>query len=604
MEQPQSQPQYTYTVVTYAPVQGSIEKSRKLRDLFGASNILSFLSLRIVQAAGVENVISPGLVHIQKGMSNRILIKGHFSYKDAHKALLDGWKLILRECKAWIEDKLSEFKPYYWHEEWNNWGNHAWELFWGSGTGNTESEAITAAMKDLETRKLSRAWTALNWMGESSSLTGSDAIAYPKLGNKKREIQDFGYGAKDEEITKFYIKLAEITEYNANQPSPDGRFIAEGGKLVIPEVKPQVESTMPNEQLNTPEGKFITPDERLSIPELVKRLVTWHEIVDAIGIQPLEQGFREIQRKPTKDTPGQWTGWFMGDGDKVGDKLIEFAGCDNAESNIRNFSNALREWGQGFYKCDLGRVIYAGGDDFLGIIYSSNPAKPIKPLNAFKWLMGIPKKWEEHKQDITLSVGFVWVAGSVPQRDVLQHCREAQAVAKSRQRNRVTIRVLFNSGQYVEWTCPWDYLDILQKYRDRNGNTLAKWEEHCRRTQQNSNEIQEGNYKYFPNWSHVYGDLAELKVRHAFGLAPNRREVDINSLTTNQQNKIIQNRNAFLDFFNIYFPNVRDILIEHENYIVGINNPMNNSKPAQAMIDWIENLITVGWYLCGDGGNE
>jgi len=29
-----------YTVITFAPVQGFIEKSRKLRDLYGASQIL------------------------------------------------------------------------------------------------------------------------------------------------------------------------------------------------------------------------------------------------------------------------------------------------------------------------------------------------------------------------------------------------------------------------------------------------------------------------------------------------------------------------------------------------------------------------------------
>lgn len=41
----------TYTAITFSPVQGFIEKSRKLRDLFGASLILSHLSKKLVEAA-------------------------------------------------------------------------------------------------------------------------------------------------------------------------------------------------------------------------------------------------------------------------------------------------------------------------------------------------------------------------------------------------------------------------------------------------------------------------------------------------------------------------------------------------------------------------
>ncbi|HEY9864246.1 MAG TPA: type III-B CRISPR-associated protein Cas10/Cmr2, partial [Candidatus Obscuribacterales bacterium] len=67
-----------YIVVTFAPVQGFIEKSRKLRDLYGASQILSYLSAKLVeQAKNTPNleVISPGLPQVKEGVPNRILIK-------------------------------------------------------------------------------------------------------------------------------------------------------------------------------------------------------------------------------------------------------------------------------------------------------------------------------------------------------------------------------------------------------------------------------------------------------------------------------------------------------------------------------------------------
>ncbi|MBN3947068.1 MAG: CRISPR-associated protein Cmr2 [Nostoc sp. NMS7] len=530
-----------YTAITFAPVQGFIEKSRKLRDLYGASLILSYLSQQLVQEFHKPpelEVISPASHNLQKGMPNRILIKGVVSKEQAKAILLSAWKDILKVCRCWIEEKISD--KYHWEREWTLWGSHTWEIFQGSG------ETITEAMEKLETNKLSRAWTAVNWIGESSSLTGTDAIAFPGLGAETRNPKSLTYHSEKKEIEYFYAKLAEITQ----------------------------------EESETPEGKFIAPKEKLSIPELVKRLVTWHEIQEKLDIEPLEKGFKEIQRKPTENTPGQWTGWFMGDGDKVGDHLKDLAAKDNRDKEIKNFkikkfSHAMRDWGKQFgdkfnLREKLGRVVYAGGDDFLGIIYSKNPNEPISPLKAFEWLMTLNDKWKEHGQDITVSVGFVWVAGSVPQRDVLQHCREAEKVAKSLGRNRVTIRVVFNSGQYVQWTCPWDYLHILIKYRDRDGKTFAEWE--CKGRDE----------KDLPNWTHVYSDLAQLKARHAINLKAKDNNVD---------------ERIALNIFNLYFDQQKQYLEDNQEQIVGKSNNLE-------LIKWIYGLIHIGWHLCRTTGKN
>ncbi|MHC5820309.1 MAG: Cas10/Cmr2 second palm domain-containing protein [Nostoc sp.] len=255
----------------------------------------------------------------------------------------------------------------------------------------------------------------------------------------------------------------------------------------------------------------------------------------------------------------------MGDGDEVGKHLKDLADKNNSDQEIEQFSHAMRNWGGDFDKNfpeDLGRVVYAGGDDFLGIIYSKNPAKPIKPLQAFEWLMTLNDKWKEHGQDVTVSVGFVWVAGSVPQRDVLQHCREAEKVAKSLGRNRVTIRVVFNSGQYVQWTCPWDYLHILNKYQDREKQS---------------------------NWSHIYQDLAHLESRRTFKIE-------------NAKEAYIVQKSA-VEFFDIYFPGQGKKLLEDKDnklasYLVGFSDNEDEIDRGRATINWITDLIKVGWHLC------
>ncbi|BAZ87401.1 Cas10/Cmr2 second palm domain-containing protein [Dolichospermum compactum] len=529
-----------YTAITFAPVQGFIEKSRKLRDLYGASLILSYLSQQLVLSVKKNGlkVISPAIPNLQKGMPNRILIKGEMSKKDAEKILLSAWKEMLKVCRTWIEEKLPppEFE-YHWEREWTLWGGHTWEIFQGTGC------SIEAAMNDLETNKLSRDWSAVNWIGESSSLTGTDGIAFPGLGGEKRNPKNMNYSDEKEEIEKFYARLAAVTQ----------------------------------EESETPEGKFIADNEKLSIPELVKRLVTRHEIATELGIEELDKSFKEIQRKPQpaqpennqESIPGQWTGWFMGDGDKVGDHLKELAQKENGDGEIKNFSDAMRNWGKQFddrfnLRKKLGRIVYAGGDDFLGIIYSKNLAEPIPAFEAYEWLLTLNETWKEHKQPINVSVGFVWVGGSVPQRDVLQHCREAEKVAKSLGRDRVTIRVVFNSGQYVQWTCPWCYLDILMKYQDRDKQS---------------------------NWSHIYQDLAHLESRRTFKIE-------------NKDEAYIVEKSA-LEFFELYFPSEGKKILEDKNYelakkITGFGDNIDAMERSNLIIDWITDLVKVGWHLCSN----
>lgn len=174
---------------------------------------------------------------------------------------------------------------------------------------------------------------------------------------------------------------------------------------------------------------------------------------------------------------------------------------------------------------------------------------------------GYPKEGEY--QAPTVSVGFVWAGHSVPQRDVLQHCREAEKRAKSLGRNRVTIRVVFNSGQYLQWTCPWDKLSILDQYSDRDGKKGKK-----------------------ANWSHVYNDWQQLKSRHAIRL-----------IETEKQRISAKDKDLAVKILDLYFNNAGTQIAEDSSlerpwkYIAG------DDKPA-SIVKWIDDLINVGWQLC------
>ena len=533
----------TYTAISFAPVQGFIEKSRKLRDLFGASLILSYLSQELSYAADRSQdcrVISPALINIQEGLPNRILIQGDLNRNEVSKALAESWTKILNQCQSWLEKHL-DFAPdeFCWQQEWDKWQRYTWELFWGQG------ETPDAAMLDLERRKLKRDWTGINWVGDSSSLTGTDAIAWHKLGQLNSEPGRSLNVAEKADLQAFYRQLAWVLD------NPDQH---------------RAEDAPTDEQAI--EGKYIAANERLSIPELVKRLVTYYPIAKQIGMDELDKGFAEISRET-----GQWTGWFMGDGDKVGDALKKIGNDDDAQTA---FSNAMRTWGGTFkrdFPKDLGRVVYAGGDDFLGIFYrASTQAKPVESQAkadsqhlakaAIAWLKQFKTQWETHGQlvdgePLTVSLGFVWVANRVPQRDVLQHCREAEKRAKSLGRDRVTLRVVFNSGQFTQWTCPWKGLGLLDRYSDRDKGK---------------------------NWAHLYKDWAYLKARHAIRL----RDVGRSSV----------DRDLALTMLDLYFEGWKEELAE-PGKIVDWKAVAGDNKDA-AIVQWVDDLVEVGWQLCSN----
>lgn len=556
-----------YTAISFSPVQSFIEKSRKLRDLYGSSQILSYLSHAIIHKAtqkpfrlklvqpNVELLTQP-TINVQRGIPNRIVFKGDIK-RDAAKILLrDSWNKILDVCRRWIEDSVYSPEHYHWAQEWIRWRDYTWELFWGQG------ENPDKANHDLNTRKLKRDWVAINWTGESSSLTGTDAIAWQHLGDPSIKPDQILNDLKKKKLEEFYFLLAQRSENCSTDKQP--------------------------------EGKFIAANERLSIPELVKRLVNLEEIARPLQMPILEEGFTRLQRKPEfKDgtlIPGQWTGWFMGDGDKMGTYLKEIYE-QLGDEGLETVSKKLLEWGNRFQRDfpksqqnqkinHFGRIVYAGGDDFLGLIYGLDPHNPIPANHAFEWLITLPGEWDKQNlpkvqnypkagdyQSPSVSVGFVWAGHSVPQRDILQHCREAEKRAKNLGRNRTTIRIVFNNGQYVQWTCPWDKLNILKQYVDRDGKS--------------------GNQA---NWTHLYTDWHQLKTRHA-----------IRFIETESQRLDARDRNLAVKFLDLYFKDAGS-QIENEpnperrwNYITG-----NTRGETLAIVNWIDDLVKVGWQLCSN----
>jgi CRISPR-associated protein Cmr2 len=526
-----------YTAITFAPVQSFIEKSRKLRDLYGSSFILSFLARALTTAAHTQGhtILSPAHLNLTQGIPNQIIIHGNFPEPDAKHSFRHAWKAITHTCRTWIEAKLTQ-EHYTWQKDWEQWTNNAWELFYAQG------ESRVAARETLNQRKLARNWTGINWRGESSTLSGTDAIAFPGMGQK---IYKGGrsQGHDDPAIRHFYHQLSQLTALG--QP-------------------------------------FVDPTEQLSIPELVKRLLTYRVVakdLQALTKQTLPDIVPASYRDLNRLEENRWTGWFCGDGDQVGKYLRTLP-----DDEVTRFSRAMLHWGEHHLKAAiddrLGRIIYAGGDDFLGVLYRLDDLAPdLSPQECLHWFYGFPQLWQQHGNPISVSVGFVWAGPKVPQRDVLQHCRAAEQSAKTHGRDRLALRILFNGGNTLEWVCPWQFLqDILENYRDRNGQTGKS-----------------------ANWTHFYNDVASLQARHAF--------------------QGLQSAVA-IALFQVYFPTTHLDLGDQSNWlndpdrlndrgipfagILGncdrytLDDHPHTPDPAKlnaALNDWVINLSKLGFHL-------
>lgn len=525
----------TYTAVTFAPVQGFIEKSRKLRDLYGSSFILSYLAGAIAKAAtsyldDADAVVSPATINLTQGTPNQIVIRGYFPENEALKAFYDAWEAVTNSCRRWIERQIPE--QYRWREHWNSWTNHAWEFFWATG------KSIGTARKNLAEKKRSRNWIAVNWIGESSSLSGTDAIAWPRMDLHVPPTQD--------DLTLFYNKLRQ--------------------KIGVVFLDPHQQLSNEEREKQTEENgaAIIDTREELSIPELIKRLITLEAIASdpklAISRNELPDSFRNLNRlKDTRLEKKRWTGWFQGDGDNIGIYLIGELG--DSEDRIREFSRRMREWGRDL-TLPNGRVIYAGGDDFLGVFYRNPPQQKLDPKECLNWFYQFKSDiWSKNGQPINVSVGFVWAAPNVPQRDVLQNCRLAEKSAKDKGRDRLALRILFNGGNWIEWVCPWWFLPLLEHYRDRD---LAN------------------------NWGHIYEDVAFLESRHAFRGEQTEVALALFQVYFGEENLSIVSNEKF--WWNQ--DNQTGILGDRDNYETA-------DKVTEALNDWVINLAKVGFHLCG-----
>lgn len=186
--------------------------------------------------------------------------------------------------------------------------------------------------------------------------------------------------------------------------------------------------------------------------------------------------------------PNPFYAMLLMDGDNMG-KLIR----DHGEEPITQALSEFTKEVQSIVRGHDGVTIYAGGDDVLAML----------PLTkALGCALYLSKNYEAcFKDDIpgaTISAGLVYSHYHIPLSTVMREAHHIlDDVAKDQNgRNSIAVSVLKNSGKYCQWTVTWDRLT------DEKGNL---------RIDDLASKTQEGSTKQFSK-SFFYGMRDDLSI--------------------------------------------------------------------------------------------
>jgi CRISPR-associated protein Cmr2 len=295
--------------------------------------------------------------------------------------------------------------------------------------------------------------------------------------------------------------LADAYEYFDRQPKPWG----------VPQV----------DKLNqdNPQTAYLHPDllERRGVADWAdeEQLNDWQQLIPAHWDSPIEWtvGWRGDGDNMGKWLSGQqyqklnlpWSRWHLTP-DLIQQQQLGIDPPTVPESprqidlpHMLDLSVLLSYWNRLLYPLveqeHRGKVIFAGGDDFLLLgplteavalttdlhqLWSGQASSLTTPVTppAEGWVTYQDQPYPVPGQTMQFSLGVVIAQRRVPQSLWHRGLNQAYKQAKAQGRNRVCVQVLFNSGQSLTWVCPWPLWHLLMAVEPQgDGQTeLNRWE--------------------------------------------------------------------------------------------------------------------------------
>ena len=420
------------TLFTIGPVQSFIAKARKLQDLYAGSFLLSHLTIQAInrvksinETRGIKaDVLFPNLDANKKSAPNRILIKVEIGGTEALREFCAGLETFVREEWAKIAKKVFDETRLGYTAAAAAQIESLLQVFYASepySGGGQFGERYVNAIKRLGAAKTFRSFTQL---------------AEP-------------HGRK----------CSLMHEHNALFYREWRGYLVEGDEGAQQVTNDNVRGL----------DKYIQPDETLGAVSFVKRCLK-----RAIPI--FNDSFPSVtdvyemhgdKYKEGDDKHGYYA-VVMFDGDDMGkwysEPYMKGVKRESTEqfqkilsSEVSKFaaekSYKIVNWDSSdSKKSKNGVVVYAGGEDFLGVL---NIKDAFSALNELRETFGSIDLREFTEQRLSFSAGVVIAHVKTPLPAVLSQARDAEHKAKARSgKDAFCLSIMKHSGEVTEFVLP------------------------------------------------------------------------------------------------------------------------------------------------------
>ncbi len=497
-------------IFTFSPVQGFIEKSRKLRDLFASSYILSFLTEKLVEfveKSGCGEVIYPQpFKETEEALANypnRLVVKvkedcegfGEELKKEFEKTWEElvfgviGLLNLPERARLQMEMQTRNYFNVFYHLQ-DFVDKEGWlkELHINNIQNIPQADSYgytyDLAEKYLGVKKTLRPYKALMYLDKDKdgkyphgcTLCGERPALAVDWKDLRKTKPAKAYLEENEKLcgvclTKRFAPRVLKDQYEINVPTFN--TVRDYAWASFKEKLKKKKITLPHEVLELvssikgSEEYYHEPwkvEADLLDPEDVYRL--YKETKDKEYLELYEELVEFYRREKIKLPSNSYFALLMADGDNMGQWLglqSELRKEKLSEDFHKQFSRSLSKFAHSMYEesksYDLClKLIYAGGDDLLAIAHPSVMIQFAKEAsNKFK---NVVDK-DLAKKEPTISAGIVIGHEKENLRFLLEQVREAEKQAKKEGRNRLCIRVITRGSSPVSVVLQWQEVSIL-----------------------------------------------------------------------------------------------------------------------------------------------
>jgi len=446
---------------TIGPVQSFIAQARKTQDLYAGSRILSKLIQEAVDTIGHNNILFPNTENALNSFPNRLIALVEVADlqafgKQVEQNVREKWLTITRApIQAFIQYRIQQNKPVKFNIDGiNQQLKQHLEVFWLFEPLTDYQISFKNIERNLRVMKNARSFQQFTYegigeQGRKCSLDGERNAFFFGEGTNMAYLKKWNPFALELEGTQ-YNKVTKNEGLSA--VSFAKRFYQIGqfpstAKIALWNLCKDEKTSLIRKEYKKMFVDDSFDDELLFVDNLHQDYFDKHGIQLASSLEEVQKKRRQLVQKAREQglTMSKYYALLSFDGDDMGKWL---SGDNTPNIDLKEFhlklSNCLGAFAEKATTIvnKFGRTVYAGGDDFLGLVQLEGIFKILKLLRiSFDEIVNttLQKKFPSLKKILTFSAGITIAHYKTPLNIVINKTKIAQEIAKEQHHNKNAI---------------------------------------------------------------------------------------------------------------------------------------------------------------------